>query len=102
MYVCICIPGLPRGSVVKEATCQAGDPGSIPGLGRSPGEANGNPLQCSSWETPWTESLVDSSSWGHKRVGHDLATKQQQICIPMTEPLCYIPETLYTNYTLKK
>ena len=44
-------------------------------------------------------SLVDSSSWGHKRVGHDLATKQQQICLPITEPLCYIPEILYTNYT---
>ena len=32
-------------------------------------------------------------------VGHDLATKQQQICIPITEPLCYIPEILYINYT---
>ena len=31
----------------KESTCHAGDPGSIPGLGRSPGEGNGNPLQYS-------------------------------------------------------
>ena len=30
------------------------------------------------WEIPWTESLVAYSSWGHKNVGHDLATKQQQ------------------------
>jgi len=32
------------GSDGKESTCQAGDPGLIPGLGRSPGEGNGNPL----------------------------------------------------------
>ena len=30
------------------------------------------------WEIPWTESLVAYSSWGHKKVGHDIATKQQQ------------------------
>ena len=30
------------------------------------------------WEIPWTESLVCYSPWGCKRVGHDLATKQQQ------------------------
>ena len=33
----------------------AGDTGSIPGLGRSFGEGNSNPFQYSSWETPWTE-----------------------------------------------
>ena len=36
---------LPGGSVSKESACNAGDPGSIPGLGRSPEEGNGNPLQ---------------------------------------------------------
>ena len=30
------------------------------------------------WEIPWTESLEGYSSWGHEKVGHDLATKQQQ------------------------
>ena len=35
---------------MKESACNAGDPGSIPGLGRSPGEGNGNPLQYSSLE----------------------------------------------------
>ena len=39
--------GLPRWLSGKEAACNAGDVGSIPGLGRSPGEANGNPLQYS-------------------------------------------------------
>ena len=36
--------GFPRGSDGKESACSAGDPGSIPGLGRYPGEGYGNPL----------------------------------------------------------
>ena len=36
----------------KESVCNAGDPGSIPGLGRSPVERNGNPLQYSRLENP--------------------------------------------------
>ena len=39
-------------SVTKESACNAGDPGSIPGLGRSPGERSGNPLQYSCPENP--------------------------------------------------
>ena len=39
--------GFPGGSDGKESACKVGDPGSIPGLGRSPGEGNGNPLQYS-------------------------------------------------------
>jgi len=38
--------------VIKESTCNAGEPGSIPGLGRSPGEGNGNPLQYSCLGNP--------------------------------------------------
>ena len=37
--------GFPGGSDGKESACNVGDPGSIPGLGRSPGERNGHPLQ---------------------------------------------------------
>jgi len=37
--------GFPGGSDSKTSACSVGDPGSIPGLGRSPGEGNGNPLQ---------------------------------------------------------
>ena len=44
--------GLPCGSAGKESTCNAGDLGSIPGLGRSPGEGNGPPLQHSGLENP--------------------------------------------------
>ena len=42
--------GFPGGSDGKESACNAGDLGSIPGLGGSPGEENGNPLQYSSPE----------------------------------------------------
>ena len=44
--------GFPRDSDGKESTCNAGDPGSIPGLGRSPGGGQGNPLRYSSLENP--------------------------------------------------
>ena len=42
--------GLPCGSAGKESACNVGDLGSIPGLGRSPGEGNGYPLQYSGLE----------------------------------------------------
>ena len=42
----------PGGSAVKNLPTKAGDPCSIPGSGRSPGEGNGNPLQYSCWEIP--------------------------------------------------
>ena len=42
--------GFPDSSVGKESTCNAGDPGLIPGLGRSPGEGKGYPLQYSGLE----------------------------------------------------
>ena len=45
--------GLPDSSVVKESVCNAGDPGSIPGSGRTPGEGIGYPLQYS-----WTSLVV--------------------------------------------
>ena len=44
--------GFPCSSVDKESACKAGDPGSIPGLGRSPGGGRGSPLQCSCLENP--------------------------------------------------
>ena len=52
--------------------------GSIPGLGRSPGKGNGNPLQYS-----FLDSIMDRGAWratihGFARVGHDLGTKSHQ------------------------
>ena len=46
------LPGFPGGSDGKESACNAGDPGLIPGLERSPGERHGNPLQYSYLENP--------------------------------------------------
>ena len=53
--------GFPGGSDGKEFTCNEGDLGSIPGLGRSPGEGNDYPLQYSG-----LENSMDFSPWGHK------------------------------------
>ena len=50
--------GFPGGSEVEESACNAGDLGSIPGSGRSPGEGNGNPLQYSCLENP-----MDGGAW---------------------------------------
>ena len=47
----------PGGSVVKNPPASAGDKGSIPGSGRSPGEGNGNPFQDNCLGKPWTEEL---------------------------------------------
>ena len=50
--------GFPGGSEGKASACNAGDPGSVPGSGRSPGEGNGNPLQYSCLENP-----IDGEAW---------------------------------------
>ena len=49
---------IPGGSVIKNPNVNAGDPGSIPGSKRSPGEGNGNPLQYSCLENP-----IDREAW---------------------------------------
>ena len=56
----------PGSSNGKDSACNAGDPGLIPGLGRFPGEGNGNPLQFSCLENPGQRSLAGYSSWGHE------------------------------------
>ena len=64
--------GFPGGSEVKAHTCNAGDMGSIPGLGRFLGEGNGNPLQYSCLENPMEGGgPVLLQSIGLQRVGHD-------------------------------
>ena len=60
--------GFLGGSVVKKPPADAGDAGdtgSVPGLGRSP-EGNGSPLQCFCQEIPWTEELGGHGPWGKK------------------------------------
>ena len=59
--------GFPGGSDGKESTSTVGDLGLIPGLGRSPGGAHGNPLHYSCLENPQGQrSLAGYSPWGHK------------------------------------
>ena len=65
-----------RGSVGKDPSCNAGDVGDaglIPGLGRSPGEGNGNLLQYSCLENPMDRGDWQATVHG---VGHDLAYRQ--------------------------
>ena len=57
--------------MVKASACNAGDPGSFPRLGRSPGEGNGNPLQSSCLENSMDEEPGGLQSMGSQRVGHD-------------------------------
>ena len=69
-----------------ESTCKAGeDPGSIPGLGRSPGEGNGNPLWYSCWENP-----IDRGAW---RATVHRVTKMQlcDFSTPVLKVQCKIP-----------
>ena len=59
----------PGGSEVKASACNVGDPGSIPGSGRSPGKGNGNPLQYSCLEkSHGGRSLVGYSPRGCKEL----------------------------------
>ena len=70
-YILILRPylGFHGGSEVKASASSAGDPGLIPGSGRSPGKGNGKPLQYSCLENP-----MDREATGSQRVGHDWAT----------------------------
>ena len=59
--------GFPGSSDGKESVCNAGDPGSIPGLARSPGGGHGNPLQYSCLENPHGQRKPTGySPWGLK------------------------------------
>ena len=68
----------PGGSDGKVAVCNAGDPGSIPGSGRSPGEGDGKGMATHSssvaWKIPWTEKRGRLQSMGSQRVRQDEAT----------------------------
>ena len=60
LFICVITPeGFPVGSDGKESACNVGDPGSIPGLGKSPGEGNGYLRQYSCLKNP-----MDRGAWG--------------------------------------
>ena len=64
--------GFPGGSDSKESACNAGDPDSIPGSGRNPGEGNGNPFQYSCMENP-----MDRGTWWATL--HGVAKRQTEL-----------------------
>ena len=76
--------GFLGGSDDTEPACNAAEPGSVPGSGRSPGEENGNPLQYSCLENG-QRILVGYSPWGHKesdmteRLALSLALKSREV-----------------------
>ena len=67
-YVCV---WLPRWLGNKESACNAGDirdASSVPGLGRSPGGGNGNPLHILAWKILWTEEPGGLQSMGSQEL----------------------------------
>ena len=98
MCVCVCVcthMGFPGGSGVKASARNAGDLGSIPGLGRSPGEGNSNPLHYSCLENPmdggawWAtvhavaKSRTRLSDFTHSQYICKLILLQSQVCSPV-------------------
>ena len=81
--------GFPGGLAVKNPSANAGDPGSISGLGRSSGEGNGNPLQHSCLEKPrdrgawWAPGRVAQSRTRQKLLS------SSRILEPQEQLLCY-------------
>ena len=73
--------GFPGGSEVKTSLCNAGDPGSIPGSGRSPGEGNGNPLQYSC-----LENLIEEGAWWAPVHGITKSWKRLSFSSPFSSP----------------
>ena len=70
--VILIISRFPGGSDGKAPPCNVGDPGSIPGLGRSPGKGNSNPLQYSC-----LENSIDGGAWW--AIVHRVAKSQTQL-----------------------
>ena len=70
--------GLPRWLSDKESACSARDLGLIPGLGRSPGEGNGSPLQYSCLGNPMHRGAWRATV---QRLGHDWVTEHSHMCV---------------------
>ena len=65
--------------MVKNPPANAGDPGSIPGLGRSPGEEMAAHSSVLAWQISWREEPGRLQSTGSKRIEHGTVTEQQQM-----------------------
>ena len=87
--------GFTGGSDSKESACSAEDPGSIPGLRRSPGEGNGNPLQDSCLKNP-----MDRGAW--QATAHGFAKSLTQLNTLTSEkkkdPICANAKSFNPKY----
>ena len=72
------LAGFPGGSVVKNPPTNTRDASSTPGLGKAPGEGNGNPFSILAWKVLWTEGPGGLQSRVSQRVRH-WATKQKEL-----------------------
>ena len=104
--------GLPGGSDSKESTCNSGDLGSIPGLGRSPGGEHDNPLQYSCLENPMDRGAWLATVHESQRVGHGWVTEHKYTIILKTNKqakmksqessielpkICYLPSIVWAT-----
>ena len=93
--------GFPAGSVIRNPPVNAGDTALFPGSGRSPGEGNGNPLQDSCLRNSmdrgaWQATVHGLKKKKKKKIGQDLATRQQQ---PKNNYLCAKPHVELWGHT---
>ena len=80
LYICVYM-GFPGGSVVMKPPASTRYVGSIPGWGRSLEVGNGNTLEYSCWEIPWTEEPGGLQSLELQRVIHNWVTEHVPICV---------------------
>ena len=86
--------GFPYGSAGEESACNAGDLGLIPGLGRSPGEGKGYPLQYSG-----LEKSMDSSPWGCKELS-DFHFRFDPIVTSLLKRQIYLTEFSWHSFQI--
>ena len=80
--------GFPGGSDGKESTCNAGDPGLIPGWEDPLGKEMETHSSIPAWRIPWAEEPDRLQSMGSQRVGHDWATKRFHFLYGCRSPFC--------------
>ena len=90
---CLTFPPPTGSSAGKESACSAGDPGSIPGLGRCPGEGNGYPLQYSGLENSM-DCIVHGAakSWTRLNDFHFTLHHPQKVPSGLSQPTLQTPE----------
>ena len=85
------ISGFPDGSDGKESFCNSGDMGSVPGFGRSSGERNSNPIQCSCLENSMSIGTLWVTVQGSQIVRYNWANNTL-VNVVFTSNECYLPD----------